>query len=148
MQKELLTALGIDYEYNQLTQDPEKNTEKIKKLVLDAKINPVTEKLIKSILKKKQERPIVVAEAIIRPTGLIDPKIIVKPVKNQVDDILEQVRQRTQLGHRVIITTLTKKFAEDLDLYMKQLGLKTAYIHSDVDALTRLDIISDLRRGY
>ena len=147
-QQELLIALGIDFEYQQLIVQPVENQAKLRKLVLDAKVTPVAEKFIKSILKKKQERTIVVANAIIRPTGLIDPEIVIKPTKNQVDDMLEQVRIRKAKGHRVIITTLTKRFAEDLDVYMKQLGLKTAYIHSDVDALTRLDIISDLRRGY
>jgi excinuclease UvrABC helicase subunit UvrB len=147
-QKELLVALGIDFEFNQLIKDPITNQAKLRKLVLDAKTTPVAEKFVKTILKKKQEREIVVASAIIRPTGLIDPEIIIKPIKNQVDDMLEQLRIRKAKGHRVIITTLTKRFAEDLDVYMKQLGLKTAYIHSDVDALTRLDIISDLRRGY
>jgi len=98
---------------------------------------------------KIQPRPckITVAEAIIRPTGLLDPEIIVKPVANQVDDILEQVRQRVAKGQRVIITTLTKKFAEELDEYLKNINVKSAYIHSDIDTLDRLDIIADLRRG-
>jgi excinuclease ABC subunit B len=91
--------------------------------------------------------PLPVAEAIIRPTGLIDPEIILKPVANQVDDVLEQVRQRVEKGQRVLITTLTKKFAEELDIYFKQINIKSAYIHSDVDTLDRLDILSDLRRG-
>lgn len=91
--------------------------------------------------------PITIAEAIIRPTGLLDPEILVKPVANQVDDILEQVRKRVSKGQRVIITTLTKKFAEELDEYFKQIGVKSAYVHSDIDTLDRLDIISDLRRG-
>jgi excinuclease ABC subunit B len=89
----------------------------------------------------------VVAEAIIRPTGLLDPIITLKPVKNQVDDILEQVRLRVENGERILITTLTKKFAEELDLYFKQLNIKSAYIHSDIETLDRLDILSDLRRG-
>jgi len=92
-------------------------------------------------------RPIVVAEAIIRPTGLIDPVIIIKPVANQVDDVLEQVRLRITRGQRVLITTMTKKFAEELDLYFKQINIKSAYIHSDVETLDRLDILADLRRG-
>lgn len=90
---------------------------------------------------------ITVAEAIIRPTGLLDPEIQIKPVDNQVDDVLEQVRQRVVKGQRVLITTLTKKFAEELDLYLKQIGIKSAYIHSDVETLDRVDILSDLRRG-
>jgi excinuclease UvrABC helicase subunit UvrB len=98
---------------------------------------------------KIQKRPyqITVAEAIIRPTGLLDPEILVKPVANQVDDILEQVRRRVSKNQRVIITTLTKKFAEELDEYFKQISVKSAYVHSDIDTLDRLDIISDLRRG-
>ena len=98
---------------------------------------------------KIQPRPckITIAEAIIRPTGLLDPEIIVKPVANQVDDILEQVRQRVAKGQRVIITTLTKKFVEELDEYFKSINIKSAYVHSDIDTLDRLDIIADLRRG-
>lgn len=90
---------------------------------------------------------ITVAEAIIRPTGLLDPEIILKPVDHQVDDVLEQVRQRVSKGQRVLITTLTKKFAEELDIYFKQIGVKSAYIHSDVETLDRVEILSDLRRG-
>ncbi len=93
------------------------------------------------------ERSKVVAEAIIRPTGLLDPVIQIKPVNNQVDDVLEQVRTRVEKGQRVLITTLTKKFSEELDMYFKQLNIKSAYIHSDIETLDRLDILSDLRRG-
>ncbi len=89
----------------------------------------------------------VISQAIIRPTGLLDPEIVLKPTATQVDDILEQVRLRVALGQRVLITALTKKFAEELDLYMKQLNLKSAYIHSDVDTIQRIDIIRDLRVG-
>jgi excinuclease ABC subunit B len=90
---------------------------------------------------------ITVAEAIIRPTGLIDPEIILKPVDNQVDDVLEQVRLRVAKSQRILITTLTKKFAEELDIYFKQIGVKSAYIHSDVETLDRVAILADLRRG-
>lgn len=89
----------------------------------------------------------IISKAIIRPTGLLDPLIRLKPVKDQVDDVLEQVRHRVENGQRVLITTLTKKFAEELDLYFKQINVKSAYIHSDVETLDRLDILSDLRRG-
>jgi excinuclease ABC subunit B len=89
----------------------------------------------------------VVAKAIIRPTGLLDPEIVVKPVKYQVEDVLEQVRLRVEKGQRVLITTLTKRFSEELDIYFKQINIKSAYIHSDVETLDRLDILSDLRRG-
>lgn len=92
-------------------------------------------------------RQVFVSAAVIRPTGLIDPEIILKPTSNQVDDVIEQVRLRVIKNQRVIITTLTKKFAEELDLYFKQIHIKSAYIHSDVETLERLDILSDLRRG-
>jgi len=98
-------------------------------------------------LHQDERRDVVVAEAIIRPTGLLDPEIILKPVSNQVDDVLEQVRQRVKQGQRVLITTLTKKFAEELDIYMKQIHIKSAYIHSDVDTIERVEILADLRRG-
>lgn len=147
-QEQLLTTLGIAYEFKKLAEDPVNNQAELRKLVLNAPLTPVAEKLIKSLLKTKQERKVTVAEAIIRPTGLLDPQIIIKPVESQVDDVLEQVRQRVAKKQRVLITTLTKKFAEDLDIYLKQLNIKSAYIHSEVDALSRLDIIADLRRGY
>jgi excinuclease ABC subunit B len=96
---------------------------------------------------RSEAKDITVAQAIIRPTGLLDPEIILKPVSNQVDDVLEQVRLRVNAGQRVLITTLTKKFAEELDIYFKQINIKSAYIHSDVETLDRIDILSDLRRG-
>ena len=108
---------------------------------------PRQTKTPKPKLDKSIRRSITVAEAIIRPTGLIDPEIIIKPVENQVDSVLEEVRLRILKGHRTIITTLTKKFAEELDLYFKQINIKSAYIHSDVETLDRLDILADLRRG-
>ncbi|NJK71121.1 MAG: hypothetical protein HC932_02575 [Thermales bacterium] len=80
----------------------------------------------------------IISKAIIRPTGLLDPLIRLKPVKDQVDDVLEQVRRRVENGQRVLITTLTKKFAEELDLYFKQINVKSAYIHSDVETLDSL----------
>jgi excinuclease ABC subunit B len=93
------------------------------------------------------ENSSVISKAIIRPTGLLDPQIILKPVKNQVDDVLEQIRVCVSKGQRVLITTLTKKFAQELDIFFKELSIKSAYIHSDVETLDRLDILSDLRRG-
>jgi excinuclease ABC subunit B len=93
------------------------------------------------------KRNVVVSKAIIRPTGLLDPVLILKPVANQVDDILEQVRIRVQKNQRILITTLTKKFAEELDLYFKQINIKSAYIHSDVQTMERSTILADLRRG-
>lgn len=88
-----------------------------------------------------------VVEQIIRPTGLLDPKIIVKPVTNQVDDLIEEIRKRTEKEERVLVTTLTKKMAEDLTAYLKSLDIKVNYMHSDIKALERMEIIRDLRIG-
>ena len=86
-------------------------------------------------------------EQIIRPTGLIDPKVIVKPATGQVDDLLEQVRQRTKRNERVLVTTLTKKMAEDLTDYMDEAGIRVRYLHSDVDTLKRVELLTELRAG-
>ena len=88
-----------------------------------------------------------VIEQIIRPTGLLDPKIEVKPVENQIDDLIEQIRIREEKKERVLVTTLTKKMAEDLSKYLKELDMKVAYMHSDTKALERMEIIRDLRLG-
>ena len=88
-----------------------------------------------------------VVEQIIRPTGLLDPKIEVKPVTNQIDDLLEQIRIRVEKKERVLVTTLTKKMAEDLTEYLKSLDIKVNYIHSDTKALERMEIIRNLRLG-
>jgi excinuclease ABC subunit B len=88
-----------------------------------------------------------VVEQIIRPTGLLDPKIQVKPVLNQIDDLIEQIRIRTEKQERVLITTLTKKMAEDLTEYLKNLDIKVNYIHSETKALERMEIIRNLRLG-
>ncbi|MBR3255434.1 MAG: excinuclease ABC subunit UvrB [Clostridia bacterium] len=88
-----------------------------------------------------------VVEQIIRPTGLLDPKIEVKPVTNQIDDLLEQIRIRAEKGERVLVTTLTKKMAEDLTSYLKSLDIKVNYMHSDTKALERMEIIRKLRLG-
>ena len=88
-----------------------------------------------------------VVEQIIRPTGLLDPKIEVKPVTNQIDDLLEQIRLRIEKKERVLVTTLTKKMAEDLTEYLKSLDIKVNYIHSDTKSLERMKIIRDLRLG-
>ncbi len=89
----------------------------------------------------------VVVEQVIRPTGLLDPVISVRPVKHQIDDLLAEVRTRISKGHRVLVTTLTKRMAEDLAEYLQNLQIKVAYIHSEVDALERVEIIRDLRVG-
>ena len=86
-------------------------------------------------------------EQIIRPTGLLDPLITVKPATSQVDDSLEEIRKETEKGRKVLVTTLTKKLAEDLTKYLNEIDVKTKYIHSDVDTLERMQIIKGLRRG-
>lgn len=87
------------------------------------------------------------AQQIIRPTGLLDPQIIVRPTEGQVDDLIAEIRQRIESNQRVLVTTLTKRMAEDLSTYLQEIGIKTAYIHSDVDTLERGDILRDLRLG-
>ena len=89
----------------------------------------------------------IVVEQIIRPTGLLDPEVEVRPVAHQVDDLLAEIRQRTAKGDRVLVTTLTKRMAEDLTEYYREIGVKVKYLHSDVDTLERIQIIRDLRRG-
>ena len=89
----------------------------------------------------------VVVEQIIRPTGLIDPPIEVRPVKGQVDDLLQEIRARVAVGERVLVTTLTKRMAEDLTQYYQELGVRVRYLHSDIDTLERVEILRDLRRG-
>ena len=93
------------------------------------------------------ERSDGVVEQIIRPTGLVDPKVIVKPTQGQVDDLLEQIQERTQCDERVLVTTLTKKMAEDLTTYLGERGVKVEYLHSDVDTLRRVELLRELRLG-
>jgi len=88
-----------------------------------------------------------VVEQIIRPTGLVDPKVTVKPVKGQIDDLVARIKDRAQKNQRVLVTTLTKKMAEDLTDYLKDLGIKVTYLHSEIDTLDRLKILRDLRLG-
>jgi len=89
----------------------------------------------------------VVVEQIIRPTGLIDPPIDVRPVKGQVDDLLAEIRVRAARGERVLVTTLTKRMSEDLTQYYQELGVRVRYLHSDIETLERIQILRDLRRG-
>jgi excinuclease ABC subunit B len=89
----------------------------------------------------------VVVEQVIRPTGLMDPPIEVRPVRGQVDDLLKEIRDRVELKERVLVTTLTKRMAEDLTAYYQELGVKVRYLHSDIDTLERVEILRDLRRG-
>ena len=88
-----------------------------------------------------------VVEQIIRPTGLLDPQIEVKPVTNQIDDLIEQIKERTAKNERILVTTLTKKMAEDLTSYLAGIDIKVRYMHSDIKALERMEIIRDLRLG-
>jgi excinuclease ABC subunit B len=87
------------------------------------------------------------AQQIIRPTGLLDPQIIIRPTKGQIDDLIAEIRDRIEKKQRVLVTTLTKRMAEDLSQYLQDLSIKTAYIHSDIDTLERGDILRDLRAG-
>ena len=89
----------------------------------------------------------VVVEQIIRPTGLVDPEVEVRAVKGQIDDLLHEIRTRAAGGERVLVTTLTKRMAEDLTQYYQELGVKVRYLHSDIDTLERVEILRDLRRG-
>jgi len=89
----------------------------------------------------------VVVEQVIRPTGLLDPRIEIRPVRNQIDDLVGEIRIRAEKGERILVTTLTKRMAEDLTDYLHNLHIRTAYIHSDVSALERVDIIRNLRIG-
>lgn len=88
-----------------------------------------------------------VVEQIIRPTGLVDPKIVVKPTEGQIDDLLEEVRRRTDKDERVLVTTLTKRMAEDLTTYLADRGVRVEYLHSDVDTLRRVELLRELRLG-
>jgi excinuclease ABC subunit B len=89
----------------------------------------------------------VFVEQIIRPTGLLDPEIEVRPVGSQVDDLLGEIRERVKSGERVLVTTLTKRMAEDLTEYYTELGVRVRYLHSDIDTLERIEILRDLRLG-
>ena len=88
-----------------------------------------------------------IVEQVIRPTGLVDPKILVKPSKGQIDDLLEEIRKRTDLKERVLVTTLTKKMAEELTDFLNEAGVRVRYLHSDVDTLRRVELLTELRQG-
>ena len=88
-----------------------------------------------------------IVEQIIRPTGLLDPPIEVRPAKNQVDDLIGEINKRVEAGERVLVTTLTKKMAEDLSVYFEEVGINARYLHSEIDTIERVEIIRDLRKG-
>ena len=90
----------------------------------------------------------IVTEQVVRPTGLLDPPVEVRPSLNQIDDLMEEIRLRTEKGERTLVTTLTKRMAEELNAYFIRMDIKTAYIHSDVDTLERIEIMEKLRKGY
>ena len=88
-----------------------------------------------------------VVEQVVRPTGLLDPPIEVRPVEHQVDDLVEEIRKRAEIDERVLVTTLTKRMAEELDAYLRRIGIRVRYIHSDVDTAERVEIIEDFKNG-
>lgn len=95
----------------------------------------------------EREKTDTIVEQVIRPTGLVDPEIIVKPTQGQIDDLLSEINTRTARNERVLVTTLTKKMAEDLTSYYERLGVKVRYLHHDIDTIERMEIIKDLRNG-
>jgi excinuclease ABC subunit B len=95
----------------------------------------------------EHEHSATIVEQVIRPTGLIDPEISVRPTRGQIDDLLDEIRQRVSKGQRVLVTTLTKKMAEDLADYMQELNIKVHYLHSEIDTIERVEILRDLRLG-
>jgi excinuclease ABC subunit B len=95
----------------------------------------------------EKERSAQVVEQVIRPTGLLDPKVEVRPVEGQIDDLIAEIHARIEKGHRTLVTTLTKKMAEDLTAYLTEAGIKCRYMHHDIGAIERMEIIRDLRLG-
>src|SRR5690606_2628148 len=89
-----------------------------------------------------------IVEQIIRPTGLVDPEVVVRPVQGQIDDLIEEIRQVVARNERALVTTLTKKMAEDLTEYLQDAGIKVRYLHSEIDALERVEILRGLRLGH
>src|SRR5204863_3906275 len=90
---------------------------------------------------EKSQRTI---EMVVRPTGLVDPEVEVRPTEGQIDDLVAEVKKRAEAGERSLITTLTKRFAEDLTDYLKEYGIRVRYIHSDLDAMERIEVLRDL----
>jgi len=95
----------------------------------------------------EREKSEQIVEQIIRPTGLVDPEVVVRPAQGQVDDLIEEIRKTTERGERVLVTTLTKRMAEDLTDYLAELGIKVRYLHSEIETLDRVEILRDLRLG-
>ena len=109
----------------------------------EARISPTDQPV--ELFDVSTPRARLVVEQIIRPTGLLDPQIAIKPLKNQIDDTIELCRQRVELNERVLVTTLTKRTAEDLTDYLRDVGLKVRYLHSDIDTIERVEILRALR---
>ncbi len=122
-------------------------TQKATKFTPKSKRSEEEQSIIDARPKLKQLDPPTIVEQIIRPTGLIDPTIEIKPIKNQVDDLIERIKERIQKHQRILVATLTKRMAEELTEYLKEDGVKVAYIHSDVETFDRLEILRDLRLG-
>lgn len=95
----------------------------------------------------EQEHSAQIVEQVIRPTGLLDPEIVVKPTEGQIDDLISEINLRTEKGYRVLVTTLTKKMAEDLTAYLENAGIRVRYLHHDIDTVERMEIIRDMRLG-
>ncbi|MFH1258322.1 MAG: excinuclease ABC subunit UvrB [Elusimicrobiota bacterium] len=98
-------------------------------------------------LAKTKQAGVKIVEQIIRPTGLIDPQVVIKPTANQIDDLIEEITERVKHKERVLVTTLTKRMSEDLSAYLEEKGLLVRYLHSEIDSLQRIEILGDLRRG-
>lgn len=122
-------------------------TQKDTKFVTKSRRTEAEQSIIDARPKLKQMDPPSIVEQIIRPTGLIDPTIEIKPIKNQVDDLIERIKERISKHQRVLVATLTKRMAEELTEYLKEDGIKVQYVHSDVDTFERLEILRDLRLG-
>ncbi len=122
-------------------------TQKDIKFISKSKRTEEEQSIIDARPKLKELKPPTIVEQIIRPTGLLDPSIEIKPIKNQVDDLIEQIKERVGQHQRVLVATLTKRMAEELTEYLKEDGVKVQYLHSDVDTFERLEILRDLRLG-
>ncbi len=122
-------------------------TQKDTKFITKSKRTEEEQSIIDARPKLQQMNPPSIVEQIIRPTGLLDPTIEIKPIKNQVDDLIERIQERISKHQRVLVATLTKRMAEELTEYLKEDGVKVQYLHSDVDTFERLEILRDLRLG-
>jgi excinuclease ABC subunit B len=95
----------------------------------------------------ERSRSAQIAEQVIRPTGLLDPEVSVRPVEGQIDDLIHEVKDRRERGQRTLVTTLTKRMAEDLTAYLTNAGVRSRYMHHDIETIERMEIVRDLRLG-